>query len=99
MRYAVVIEKAKRNYSAYIPDVPGCVSTGKTVQQTLGNLREALEFHFEGMREDGERIPDPETLVDYIDVGLQAISISSLIVDRSPSDAQRRRRAGTRQIA
>jgi predicted RNase H-like HicB family nuclease len=68
MRYAVVIEKAKRNYSAYIPDVPGCIATGRTVQQTLSSLPEALEFHFEGMREDGERIPDPETLVDYVDV-------------------------------
>lgn len=68
MRYAVVIEKAPRNYSAYIPDVAGCVATGKTVQQTLQRLREALEFHFDGMREDGEKIPEPETLVDYVDV-------------------------------
>jgi predicted RNase H-like HicB family nuclease len=73
MRYAVVIEKAKRNYSAYIPDVPGCVATGKTVQETLTNLRDALDYHFEGMREDGDRIPDPETLVDYVDVTLPSI--------------------------
>jgi len=73
MRYAVVIEKAKQNYSAYVPDVPGCVATGKTVQQTLNNLREAVEFHFDGMREDGEAIPDPQTLVDYIEVGVQTI--------------------------
>ncbi len=75
MRYAVVIEKAKRNYSAYIPDVPGCIATGKTVQQTLSSLREALEFHFDGMREDGDKIPDPETLVDYIDVGVESMGI------------------------
>ena len=68
MRYAVVIEKAARNYSAYVPDVPGCVATGKTVQQTLDRLRGALEFHFEGMRQDGEPIPDPQTLVTYLDV-------------------------------
>ena len=68
MRYAVVIEKATKNYSAYLPDVPGCVSTGKTVAQTLANLREALEFHFEGMIEDGDPIPDPQTLCDYVDV-------------------------------
>jgi predicted RNase H-like HicB family nuclease len=91
MRYAVVIEKAKRNYSAYIPDVPGCVSTGKTVEQTLANLREALEFHFEGMREDGDTIPDPETLVDYIDVGLQTVSIAS--------NQRSRRKLRTRQSA
>ena len=68
MRYAVVIEKAPKNYSAYLPDVPGCVSTGKTVAQTLTNLREALESHFELMVEDGEMIPDPQTLLEYVDV-------------------------------
>jgi predicted RNase H-like HicB family nuclease len=98
MRYAVVIEKAKRNCSAYIPDVPGCVATGKTVQQTLSNLREALEFHFEGMREDGDKIPDPETLVDYIDVGLHSIPLNpSNSVTRQ--DANRRKHAPVRQIA
>ena len=72
MRYAVVIEKAKGNYSAYIPDVPGCVATGRTVQQTLSSLREALELHFGSMQEDGDPIPDPQTLVDYIDAGVPA---------------------------
>jgi predicted RNase H-like HicB family nuclease len=70
MRYAVVIEKAARNYSAYVPDVPGCVATGKTVAQTMTNLREALEMHFADMRKDGDPIPDPEALCDYIDVDL-----------------------------
>lgn len=87
MRYAVVIEKAKRNYSAYIPDVPGCIATGKTVQETLSNMREALEFHFEGMREDGDKIPDPETLVDYIDVGVESLSVA-------PARTARRQRVG-----
>jgi predicted RNase H-like HicB family nuclease len=68
MRYAVVIEKASRNYSAYAPDVPGCGVTGKTVQETLANLRVALRMHFEGLQEDGEAIPDPTTLCDYVDV-------------------------------
>lgn len=68
MRYAVVIEKAARNFSAYLPDVPGCIATGKTVAQTLNNLREALEMHFEDMQNSGEAIPDPETLCDYIEV-------------------------------
>jgi predicted RNase H-like HicB family nuclease len=70
MRYAVVIERAARNYSAYVPDVPGCVATGKTVAQTMASLREALEMHFADMRKDGEPIPDPETLCDYVDVHL-----------------------------
>ena len=72
MHYAVVIEKAARNYSAYLPDVPGCISTGKTVAQTLANLREALQMHFDAMVEDGDPIPNPETLCDYIDVEIPA---------------------------
>ncbi|HVT82148.1 MAG TPA: type II toxin-antitoxin system HicB family antitoxin [Phycisphaerae bacterium] len=68
MRYAVVIEKAKRNYSAYVPDLPGCVATGKSVHETLLAIRAAIEFHLEGMVEDGETIPDPACLVDYADV-------------------------------
>jgi predicted RNase H-like HicB family nuclease len=75
MPYAVIIEKAARNYSAYVPDVPGCVATGKTVAQTLSNLREALAMHFEGMQEDGETPPDPTTLCDYIDVDVSRRSI------------------------
>lgn len=70
MRYAVVIEKAKRNYSAYLPDVPGCIATGATVQDTLNNLGGALALHFAAMRRDGDPIPDPKTLVDYIDAEL-----------------------------
>ena len=72
MRYAVVIEKSKRNYGAYLPDVPGCISVGATVEETLANLREALAFHFEGMVEDGDPIPNPETLCDYVDVAIPA---------------------------
>jgi predicted RNase H-like HicB family nuclease len=53
MRYAVVIEKGERNYSAYVPDLPGCVSIGDTVEQVTAETREAIEFHIEGMREDG----------------------------------------------
>ena len=68
MRYSIVIEKGESNYSAYVPDVPGCVSAGKTVEETIANIREALIFHFDGMREDGQPLPDPQTLVDYVDV-------------------------------
>ena len=62
MRYAVVIEKATKNYSAYLPDVPGCVAGGKTVEETLSLLREALVMHFNAMNDDGEIIPDPDSL-------------------------------------
>lgn len=77
MRYAIVIEKAHKNYSAYSPDVPGCITTGKTVQQTLNNMREALVFHFEGLREDGQAIPDPQALVDYIELPMKVASRKS----------------------
>jgi predicted RNase H-like HicB family nuclease len=70
MRYAVIIERAENNFGAYVPDVPGCVSVGDTVEETLSNMREALRFHFEGMIEDGDPIPDPQTLCDYVDVEL-----------------------------
>lgn len=68
MRYAVVIEKASKNYSAYVPDLPGCVATGKTVQETLDRLRSAMQLHVMAMREDQDPIPDPSTLVDYVDL-------------------------------
>jgi predicted RNase H-like HicB family nuclease len=68
MRYAVVIEKAAKNYSAYLPDVPGCIAAGKTVEETLSLLREALVMHFDAMNNDGETIPDPDSLVTYLDV-------------------------------
>ena len=57
--YTVVIEKGENNYGAYVPDLPGCVSTGKTVEETQRNIQEAIEFHLEGMREDGDPIPEP----------------------------------------
>jgi predicted RNase H-like HicB family nuclease len=66
MRYAVVIEKAEHNYSAYVPDLPGCVTTGDTVAETLRSIGEAIEFHLEGMQEDGEAIPAPTTLAAYV---------------------------------
>ena len=53
MRYAIVLEKAENNYSAYVPDLPGCVATGHTVEETEREIREAIEFHIEGLREDG----------------------------------------------
>ena len=68
MRYAVVIEKAENNYSAYVPDLPGCIATGATVAEAEQSLREAIELHLCGMREDGLPIPIPSSQVDYVDV-------------------------------
>ena len=68
MRYAIVIKKAEHNYSAYVPDLPGCVATGATAEQAEAEIREAIEFHIEGMREDGLPIPEPASKVEYVDV-------------------------------
>jgi predicted RNase H-like HicB family nuclease len=68
MRYAIVIEKADGNYSAYVPDLPGCIATGATVEETETSIREAIEFHLDGMREDGVAIPIPSNRVEYVDV-------------------------------
>jgi predicted RNase H-like HicB family nuclease len=68
MRYAVVIEKGPTNYSAYVPDLPGCVSTGQTIDEIRRNLREAIDLQLEGLRRDGENIPPPTTQCDYLDV-------------------------------
>ena len=68
MRYAIVIEKAERNYAAYVPDLPGCVATGATVEETERLIREAIEIHVEGLRADGLPIPEPSSRVEYVDV-------------------------------
>lgn len=68
MRYAIVIEKAENNYSAYVPDLPGCVATGETIEETEREIREAIEFHLRGMREDGLPIPEPTIQVEYVEV-------------------------------
>ena len=59
--YAVVIEKATDNYCAYVPDLPGCVATGKTREETFQQISEAIAFHLEGLKEDGLPIPEPES--------------------------------------
>jgi len=63
----MIIETGNRNYSAYIPDLPGCVATGKTVDEVRQRIREAIELHLAGMREDGLPIPQPTTLADYVE--------------------------------
>jgi len=68
MRYAIVIEKAESNYSAYVPDLPGCVATAKTIPDLEMEIREAIEFHIEGLREDGIAVPTPSSSVEYVDV-------------------------------
>lgn len=68
MRYAIVIEKAEGNYSAYVPDLPGCVATGTTVEETEAQIREAIEFHVAGLREDGLSVPQPSSQVEYVEV-------------------------------
>ena len=68
MRYAIVIEKAKSNYAAYVPDLPGCVATGATIEETERSIREAIELHVEGLRADGLPVPEPSSRVEYVEV-------------------------------
>jgi len=68
VRYAIVIEQAAENYSAYVPDLPGCVATGASVEEVELQIREAIAFHLEGMRQDGEPIPPPSSRVEYVEV-------------------------------
>ena len=69
MKYAVVIERSPHNYAAYVPDLPGCVATGSTREEVERNIREAIVFHLEGLREDGLPIPEPQTATIYAEVG------------------------------
>jgi len=68
MRFAIVIERAENNFSAYVPDLPGCVATGTTVEDVEAQMREAIEFHLDGLRQDGTAIPQPSSRVEYIEV-------------------------------
>ena len=68
MRYAIVIENAGSNYSAYVPDLPGCIATGATVEETERCIRDAIKFHLEGLRQDGAPIPPASSRVDYVEV-------------------------------
>jgi predicted RNase H-like HicB family nuclease len=67
MRYAIVIEGQEGNYSAYVPDLPGCVSVGETVHEVRQAMQEAIRFHIEGLYEDGLPIPEPRSMVDYVE--------------------------------
>lgn len=68
MRYAIVIENAGGNYSAYVPDLPGCVATGATVEEAERAIRKSIELHLAGLREDGTPIPSPSSRVEYVEV-------------------------------
>lgn len=68
MKYLVIIEPTATGFSAYLPDLPGCVSTGRTREECESNIREAIDFHLEGMREDKLEIPSPATSATFVDV-------------------------------
>ena len=68
MRYAIVIEGEPGHYSAYVPDLPGCVSAGETIDDVTHELAEAIQLHVDGMKEDGVEIPEPTTQVDYVEI-------------------------------
>ncbi|CAN5862496.1 MAG: type II toxin-antitoxin system HicB family antitoxin [Gemmatimonadetes bacterium] len=68
MRYAVIIERSETGFGAFVPDLPGCVAVGETEEEVRQLIREAIEFHLDGLREDGEPIPPPATRVEYIAV-------------------------------
>lgn len=70
MRYAVVYEKSDTGYGAYVPDLPGCVAAGETLEETAALIKEAIEFHLEGMREDGFAPPTPTSVADYVAVAI-----------------------------
>ncbi len=72
MRYAVIIEKGQNSYGAYVPDLPGCVAVGDTVEEVKTFIQEAIEFHLEGMIEDGDEIPQPYSLVEYVETQIPA---------------------------
>ena len=71
-RYAAVFEKAPNNWAAYVPDLPGCITTGATREQTRRNIREAIELHLEAMKEVGEPVPQPSAEVEFIELQIVA---------------------------
>ena len=69
-RFLVVVEKAENNFSAYSPDLPGCVATGTTIEETTANMREAVRMHIDGLLEDNLPIPEPQSRAEYVSVPL-----------------------------
>ena len=67
MRFAIVIEQAGNNYSAYVPDLPGCAATGKTIAAAKEEIRDAIRFHIEGLQADGIAVPPPTSIAEYVE--------------------------------
>ncbi len=67
-RFLIIIEQGDHNYGAYVPDLPGCIATGKTVEEVKANMREAIRMHLQGMIEDHESIPASQTMAEYVDI-------------------------------
>ena len=67
MRYAIVIEKADKNYSAYVPDLAGCVATGTSVKEVETEIRDAIRFHIDGLKADGQPVPQPSSIAEYVE--------------------------------
>ncbi len=76
MKYAIVIEKANGNYSAYSPDLPGCIATGNTIEGTRQSMAEAIRIHLESLTLHGEPIPQPQSIVDYVDAPMRSPALS-----------------------
>ena len=91
MKYLIVIEKTNTGYSAYSPDLDGCVTTGATLEEVERNMREAIELHLEGMLEEGYPIPQPHTLARYVDVAAWRYSSPSPCAAAPPCRAARAR--------
>jgi predicted RNase H-like HicB family nuclease len=72
MRYVVIIEKGEDSYGAYVPDLPGCVAVGDTPEEVKTLIQEAIEFHLEGLQEDGESIPQPNSSIEYVEAKISA---------------------------
>lgn len=68
MRYAVIVEEGKTSFGAYVPDLPGCVAVAETKDEVLRLIEEAIEFHVDGLRQDGQPIPEPSSSIEYVEV-------------------------------
>ena len=76
MKYLIVVEKTETGFSAYSPDVPGCVSTGRTEEETEANMKEAIEFHVDGLKQEGLPVPGPSAKSAYVEINAQKIPLS-----------------------
>jgi len=68
MRYAVIVEKGESSFGAYVPDLPGCAAVAETIEEVLRQIQEAIEFHLEGLVKDGQALPEPSSIVEYVEV-------------------------------